>query len=56
MTDTSGLMTQTEARQEAKRLQDKGIFAIAGAVPLNSWGGHEDGWTVYIGNPYAAAK
>jgi len=43
------LMTQTEARQEAKRLyEESGIMAIAGPVPLNSWGGQEKGWTVYI--------
>lgn len=42
------LMTQSEAREEAKRLQAEGIMAIAGTVPLNSWGGQEKGWTVYL--------
>lgn len=43
------LMTQTEARKEAKRLyEEDGIMAVAGPVPLNSWGGQEKGWTVYI--------
>jgi hypothetical protein len=43
------LMTQSEARAEAKRLHAGGIPAIAHAVPVASWGGHEKGWTVTIG-------
>jgi hypothetical protein len=45
-------MTQTEARAEARQLNDgqlpEGLCAIAHAYPLNSWGGHEKGWTVSI--------
>jgi hypothetical protein len=50
---TDDLMTQAEARQQAAQLRQEGIPAVAGAVPLGSWGGHEQGWAVYIGNPYA---
>lgn len=50
---TEPLMTQTEARTEAKRLNASGeipdqLVAIAVAVPRNSWGGHEKGWTVIL--------
>lgn len=49
---TEDLLSQTDARREARRLNDEGkvpegLIAIAGAVPLNSWGGQERGWTVY---------
>lgn len=47
------LMTQYEARKQAAQLRREGIPAVAGAVPIGSWGGCEQGWTVYIGNPYA---
>jgi hypothetical protein len=44
------LHTQSEARAEAKRLNTDplpGLIAVAGRYPLNSWGGAEQGWTVY---------
>lgn len=46
------LMTQTEARREARALGERGIPAVATTVPANCWGGNEKGWTVYIGDPY----
>lgn len=50
------LMTQTEARAEADRLRKEGVAAVAGVVPLGAWGGHEQGWTVYIGDPYGGGS
>jgi hypothetical protein len=46
-------MTQTEARQEAKRLNEsdelpKGLAAIATANPMGSWGGREREWVVTL--------
>jgi hypothetical protein len=54
---TNNLMTQTEARTEAKRLNTDGLVpaglvAVAVAWPIRSWGGHEQGWTVgYAAKP-----
>lgn len=48
------LMTQGEARAEARAMAGRGIACVAGTVPLGCWGGAEKGWTVYIGDPYAA--
>lgn len=47
------LLTQTEARAEAKRLNaercaPEGLAYIAHTVPRSSWGGHEKGWTVSL--------
>lgn len=44
-------MNQTEARAEAKRLNDQAgpdfpLVAVARTVPPNAWGGHELEWTV----------
>lgn len=51
-TDSRGpLMTQTQARREANQLRARGIWCVAATVPLGAWGGQEDGWTVYIGDP-----
>lgn len=47
---TEGLITQSEARAEAKRLnvdrKPGDPIAIAVAYPKSSWGGREEGWTV----------
>lgn len=47
---TEQLLTQTEARAEARRLnsdyQPGMPVAIAVPVPFNSWGGQERGWAV----------
>lgn len=53
MADSAGLMTQSEARGEAKRLNKEeappyGTAWIAVAVPESSWGGQEKGWTVRL--------
>lgn len=44
------LMSQSEARREAKRQNDQRSpgfpIAVAIAYPPGSWGGHEKGWTV----------
>lgn len=53
MANESGLMTQIEARYEATQLCEQGIPAVAAPVPLGAWGGREQGWSVFIGNPYA---
>jgi len=51
------LTTQVLARREAKLWNEDpgnrptGLIAIAGAYPRNSWGGHEQGWTVYLVTP-----
>lgn len=42
------MMTQTEARREAKALNDSGHLAIAEAVSPGSWGGTEQGWRVKV--------
>jgi len=47
------LLTQTQARQEARRLNDagdhpEGMVNIAQAVPAQSWGGRERGWTIAL--------
>lgn len=46
------LMTQSEARKRAKELNGEwlplGMANVAHPVPLNSWGGHEKGWTVSL--------
>lgn len=47
------LMTQTEARCEAKRLNNaedypEGMVNIAATVPERAWGGTERGWTVRL--------
>jgi hypothetical protein len=49
------LMTQGEARAEANRLRARGVPCVAATVPLSCWGGQEEGWTVYLGDPYACA-
>lgn len=48
---TDELMTQTEARRQAKHDNEAGtlpagLVAIAVPVPRGAWGGHEKGWTV----------
>lgn len=48
---TQALMTQTEARTEAKRINDAnlapaGTVAVASRYPANSWSGQEKGWVV----------
>ena len=51
------LMTQGDARREAKRIYAAGEFPdglipVATAWPPNSWGGAEKGWTVtYVPAP-----
>lgn len=46
------LLTQSEARDEAKRLNQEwtpeGMVNIAHPVPFSSWGGHEKGWSVSL--------
>lgn len=49
----SDLITQSEARQLARRLNEasdhpEGMVNIAHAVPIGSWGGHEQGWSVSL--------
>lgn len=51
MSDEENLISQSEARREAKRLNDSGevpedLIAVALPVPFSSWGGREKGWTV----------
>jgi len=47
MGTTGGLMTQTQARQLAKRLSDStGMAHVAHTVPQGCWGGTERGWAV----------
>lgn len=47
MSDTTGIMTQTEARQLAKRLSEQtGMAHVAHTVPRGCWGGTERGWAV----------
>lgn len=46
-----GLVSQTEARRQAKEINETGqapfpLIAIAVPYPINSWGGKEKGWTV----------
>lgn len=52
---TELLSTQAQARREARdwnqnNLESKPLPLVAVAVtwPLNSWGGHEKGWTVLL--------
>lgn len=45
------LLTQADARTEAKRLNDEhlvpdDLVAVAARYPLGAWGGQEQGWTV----------
>lgn len=46
------LLTQTEARKLAHKLNErgtpKGTGYIAHAIPINSWGGQEHGWSVSL--------
>lgn len=48
MPDT--LLSQTEARQEARKLNEtplaSGLVHVAAPFPFGSWGGEEKGWTV----------
>lgn len=46
--DDADLLTQAEARAEAKRLSAEGVPHIAVPVPAGSWGGTERGWTVVV--------
>jgi len=41
-------MTQTEARKLAAQRKALGSPAVAGAYPLDSWGGKEECWAVYM--------
>lgn len=50
------LSTQTQARREARDWNEQNyldnmplpLVAIAVPWPLNTWGGHEKGWTVLL--------
>lgn len=47
------LLTQTEARKRARDLNEEGdhpngMVNVAHPVPVGSWGGHEEGWTVSL--------
>jgi hypothetical protein len=49
--EAEDLMTQAQARAEARRLNEDGLVpaelvAVAVPWPTTSWGGHEEGWTV----------
>jgi len=51
MNDSADLMSQTDARREARRLNESGevpdgLIAVATTYPAGSWGGQEQGWTV----------
>lgn len=53
MESEENLLTQTEARAEARRLNEagdhpEGMVNIAQPVPAQSWGGQERGWTVAL--------
>lgn len=50
---STDLLTQTEARQRARDLNEagdhpNGMVNIAHPVPVGSWGGEEDGWNVSL--------
>lgn len=42
------LLSQADARQQARALTEAGTPAVAVAVPSGSWGGTEQGWTVNL--------
>lgn len=45
---SNGLVSQSEAREQARALTEAGTPAVAVPVPLGSWGGTEEGWTVNL--------
>lgn len=53
MNNDEHLLTQTEARAEARKLNEagdhpEGLVNIAQTVPAQAWGGEERGWTVSL--------
>lgn len=41
-------MSQREARKRALVKRTNGLPVVAAAVPINSWGGKEEQWGLYL--------